>query len=127
MMIHVLLTQYDLLEGTETVVAEGIGDLSGDTLVYREKAEPFYFHEVFFSDRRITLERKADIRSVTELVPMGKGRSTVYSPFGKMELTTVLNGWSREEDRWMAEYKVLSGDDTVLHQRLVWELKGAAE
>ncbi|MBE6121851.1 MAG: hypothetical protein E7190_03975 [Erysipelotrichaceae bacterium] len=127
MMIHVLLTQYDLLEGTGTVIAEGSGNLSGDTLIYREKAEPFYFHEVNFTDRKITLERKAEIRSVTELVPMGKGTSTVHSPFGKMELTTVLNGWSRQEDTWMVEYKVLSGDETVLHQRLVWELKGAAE
>jgi hypothetical protein len=127
MMIHISLTQLDMLEGKETLLADGTGDLKGDKLVYRELEAPGYLHEVTFTDREIVLKRKAEITSITKLTPMRPSESVVESPFGVMRLETRLNSWLKNDDCWSVEYQVLSGSDIVLHQRLTWNIKGAAE
>ena len=44
------------------------------------------------------------------------------SEYGVMELPVEMIGRRKQNDEWMAEYKVLSGSETVLHQKVIWQL-----
>ncbi len=127
MMIDVTLTQFDMLEGTRTVVADGPGTLDGDTLVYHERGDEKIVHEVIFLDDEIVLKRKGGFGSVTHLYPDRKGTSRAHSPYGIMELDTVMIRRDRQDDTWTVEYMITANGETLTHQTLVWEMKGAAE
>lgn len=128
MEIHVKLTQFDITRKEITVLADGIADLNGDRLSYTEKENPSIRHEIIFEENQIVLKRLADISSETCLLPDRKGTASVNSPFGVMELDTVLKRWSRDSERWMVEYQILDDSgNAVTNQQLVWELKGVKE
>ena len=128
MEIHVKLTQFDIVRKDIAVLADGAADLNGNTLCYTEKENPSIRHEIRFDENQIVLKRLADISSETCLLPDRKGTARVDSPFGVMELETVLSRWSKDGDRWMVEYQILDDSgDAVTSQQLVWELKGVRE
>ncbi len=122
MKIKVRATQYNLLENSFTLLAEGEASLDGDLLIYRELADPSVRNEITFTDGSVTLKRIADIRSTTILLPDERGAATVRSPYGDMVLETELIGSRKDEERWETEYRIFSGDQIVTHQRFVWEL-----
>jgi uncharacterized beta-barrel protein YwiB (DUF1934 family) len=128
MQIHVKLTQFDITENQTAVLADGIADLTGNILRYAEKENPEVHHEIVFEETRIVLKRKADISSVTCLLPDRKGKSRVHSSYGIMELDAILQQYSREADRWTVQYQILDQEGkAVTSQKLVWELKGVHE
>ena len=127
MIVHIVLTQHDLLEDRCGILAEGSAIRKKNRLVYHERDDEKIIHDIFFSDKEIILKRRADIESTTYLYPAKKGKSVIRSPYGVMELPAVLEFSAMEDDRWTAVYRILSGEDTVTYQKLVWEMKGAAE
>lgn len=122
MELNVELVCLDLLSGKENTIADGKGILSDRTLSYAEKENPHCLHRVTFSEEKIILKRSAEFSSETVLPVTGKGQAVVHSPYGDMVLDAVLEEFIREDDLWMAEYRIVSGDQTVTRQRLTWKL-----
>ena len=127
MQAHILLKQYDLLEGTEKVIADCFGQLDENRLYYPELQASGIYHDVLFTEDEVILKRISEFSSTTRLTKNGKSKSVVDSPYGKMELQTELKRMRKSEDSWMVEYMIVGDGEVLTHQKLIWEIKGAAE
>ena len=127
MNVHVKLCQYDLLEGTETVLCEGPCDLEKDTLFYWEDIKNGIRHEVTFDDEKIILKRFAEISSETVLPLREHGEAKISSPYGDFRMETALETWAKEEDYWTVTYRILQDGQTVTRQKMIWELRGLTD
>ena len=121
MRVTVQLIQKDLSTEETNVIADGPGLLNGRKLVYVEK-ETGLRHTVTFDDDQVVLERAGEFPSKTVLVENKPGVSTVDSPYGRMVMSTRLKMKSRTPDLWMVQYQVISGDEVVLEQQLLWKI-----
>lgn len=121
MKVKCKLTQYNLIDHEERVIADGNAILEKNQLKYKESEENA-FHFVTFSTETVSLERKCDISSITVLNNGKWGHTTVHSPYGDMEMKTKTYIITKEEDKWVVEYSVFSESEEVLHQRLVWDI-----
>ena len=119
MKVSLRMIRKDLLTNEEEVLLETEALLNGNRLLYRESENAR--QSVMFG-HEIILERHADVTSCTVLKPLGRGISTVDSIYGTMEMETELVDAKRTEEEWMAEYRLLSGKETVLHQRIIWQI-----
>ncbi len=122
MKVKLKLTQYDFLENKENVIAEGNAILDKNQLKYKENKENA-FHFVTFTSETVRLERKCDISSTTILNNGKWGHSTVKSPYGDMEMKTKTYNISMQDREWSVEYGVFSGNEEVLHQKLLWVME----
>ena len=120
MKTSVRLKQIDRFSGEEKILVQGQGLLNGNRLLYPESKDAV--QSVTFNDEEIILERKADVISRTELRKRGRGKSFIDSEFGRLELETELGRYERNDTVWLVEYRVLSGDEPVLDQILIWEI-----
>jgi hypothetical protein len=96
------------------------GLLNGSRLLYPEDRHAV--QSVIFGEEEIILERKADVISRTVLRKRGRGKSFIDSEYGRLELETELSRYEKNDTVWLVEYRVLSGDDPVLDQILIWEI-----
>ena len=124
MHVKVRLTQYDLIEHTETVLADGQGILNDTTLFYSEKDNPGVRHEIVLEEKHLVIRRIADIVSETDLIIGERSMARVLSPYGVMVLETYTDEYTLGEGKITAEYHIFQGDAEVTHQKLIWELKG---
>ena len=119
MKVSLRMIRKDLLTNEEEVLLETEALLNGNRLLYRESSDARQC-VTFGSD--IVLERHSDITSRTVLKPHERGLSTIDSQYGTMEIETELVSFYRNENEWMAEYRLLSGKEVILHQRIVWQI-----
>ena len=126
MRVDIQLRREDVLTGEEEIIFEGPAILNHDRLVYFEERGGAK-QTVTFEEGKIVLERVAEISSRTVLRTEGTGSSRVDSPYGIMSLDTVLRSFDKDEDRWMVEYQVLSGNEPVTDQRLIWKFFPSAK
>ena len=119
MKVSVRLKQIDRISGKETILVQGPGLLNGNRLLYPESSHAV--QSVTFDDEEIILERKADVVSRTVLRKRGRGKSFIDSECGRLELETELSRYEKNDTVWLVEYRVLSGDEPVLDQILIWE------
>lgn len=122
MKLKVVLTQYNLLENEEKIIAEGNAILENNHLKYKEKDEDA-FHIVSFEEDCVKLERKCDVPSTTILNPNKYGRSVVESIYGNMEFKTFTHQIVKNDEEWIVDYSLFSENNEILHQRLVWKLE----
>ena len=127
MEIRIRCTQQDLLENSQTILADGKAYLIDDTLTYVEKDHPDVQHAITFDKDEVILKRKAEIQSETHIPHEGVGKSTVLSPYGMMVLETKIEEVFKNDELWMVQYQILENGSIVSHQKLVWELKGVAD
>lgn len=120
MKVFVTLKAFDLIKGNEKILAEGPAILNDNTLLYKEP-ETNAKHKITFQDD-IIIERKADVHSITRLEKNGQGSAIVESPYGVMTLEAECISLSKQNYCWLAEYRILSGNDVILHQRLEWRI-----
>ena len=119
MKVHVKLRQIAMPGGEEKILADTRGLLNGERLLYPE--DTGIMHTVTFGAEEIILERKADVVSRTVLRKRGRGKSFIDSEYGRLELETELSRYEKNDTVWLVEYRVLSGDEPVLDQILIWE------
>lgn len=122
MKLKVVLTQYNLLENEEKIIAEGNAILENNHLKYKEKDEDA-FHIVSFEEDCVKLERKCDVPSTTILNPNKYGRSVVESIYGNMEFKTFTHQIVKNDEEWIVDYSLFSENNEILHQRLVWKFE----
>lgn len=120
MKINIRLIRKDRLNNEECILTEAPALLNGNRLLYSEAGGAV--HSVSFNKNEIILERRADIASRTILRKGGSGKSFIDSEYGRMELETKLRRCEKNDTFWLVEYQVLSGDETVLDQILIWEI-----
>ena len=120
MKVKVRLRQIDNISGEETIVADTPGLLNGNRLLYPESRG--IAHSVTFGEEAIILERKADTSSRTELRKRGRGKSFIDSEFGRLEFGTELKRYEQKDNFRLAEYRLLSDEEPVLDQILIWEI-----
>lgn len=120
MKVLVRLKQYDLLEKRMSVIADTRGLLKENSLSYFEKGGQR--HDILFHDDKVVLKRSGEISSETVLPVDGSGVSRISSPYGLMKLETQLLNREKLADRWMVEYEITGGGETVSHMKLVWEI-----
>lgn len=124
MEIWVTLKQVDLFTNIETLLADGIGHFHKGTLIYPEKENSKIYQKVHFMDDRVVMIRKSDYRSMVQLLNKRRGRARIVSQYGVMELDTELLSYVQSEEICVVEYKVYTGKDVVLHQKLEWKFSG---
>lgn len=120
MKVFVRLRQTDRVSGKETTLVQTQGLLNGSRLLYPEDRHAV--QSVIFGEDEIILERKADVISRTVLRKRGRGKSFIDSEYGRLELETELSRYEKNDTVWLVEYRVLSGDEPVLDQILIWEI-----
>lgn len=118
------LTRYDEETPRGTVILEGRCHWGKDEIRYEEELTGGK-NIIHFDEAGIMLRRIAEIETVTELVSNRTGTSVITSAFGDMELTAELIRYETEENRVLAEYRLLQGEDVVLWQTLEWKRKGS--
>ena len=96
MHVKVCLTQYDLIENTEAVLADGQGILNDTTLFYSEKDNPGVRHEIVLEEKHLVIRRIADIVSETDLIIGERSMARVLSPYGVMVLETYTEEYKTE-------------------------------
>ncbi|MCR5371992.1 MAG: hypothetical protein K6E41_00825 [Solobacterium sp.] len=123
MALYVRLTQYDLMENQEKVIARGEARWKDDQLFYWEDPEHTIMHHIRFGKDSIIIGRSADVRSMTKLYFGKAGSAQVFSEYGMMQFETELIEYIYNADCRSVEYKVYLGSEPVSHQRMVWELE----
>ena len=121
MKVSVLLRQHDKLNGSESILVNTTGLLNGERLLYPEGKNAV--HSVTFGEEEVILERKADVTSRTVLRKGGRGESFIDSEYGRLVLETELSRYEKNDTDFLVEYRVLSGNETVLDQLLIWEIR----
>lgn len=121
MKVSILLRQHDKLNNSESILVNTTGLLNGERLLYPEGENAV--HSVTFGEEEIILERKADVISRTVLRKRGRGESFIDSEYGRLTLETELSRYVKNDTYRLVEYSVFAGDDTVLDQILIWEIK----
>jgi uncharacterized beta-barrel protein YwiB (DUF1934 family) len=122
MKVKVTLTQFNLIDNEEKVIADGNAILNKNELKYKEdKSSALHF--VTFEEDVVKLERKSDVSSITVLNNGKWGHSTVKSPYGDMELKTKTHKISKKFQEWSVEYSIYSQNEEVLRQKLVWNIQ----
>ncbi len=122
MKVKVTLTQFNLMDNEEKIIADGNAILNKNELKYKED-ESSALHFVTFEEDVVKLERKCDISSITVLNNGKWGHSTVKSPYGDMELKTKTHKISKNFQEWSVEYSIYSQNEEVLRQKLVWNIQ----
>lgn len=122
MKVFITCTAHDLITGKKRIIAKGDALLNGNRLLYPD-SEKGYRNSVSFDDDCIRLERIGEVSSVTSLSKKNNGESHVNSIYGEMIMTNELIAFHRTDEEWGVEYRIISGDEEVLHQILNWEIE----
>lgn len=121
MKVSVLLRQLDNQSKEEKILVNTSGLLNGKRLLYPEGKNAM--HSVTFGESEIILERKADVTSRTVLKKGGRGESFIDSEYGRLTLETELSRYERNDTDFLVGYKVYAGEEAVLDQLLIWEIR----
>lgn len=122
MKVQVLVTKYDLLTQEVETLAKGQGSFHDSVLTYYELENPVIKHEITFLEDKVYLRRKAEIESEVELIRGEIGCSKVHSPYGTMELESVLHTYEKGESDYLIEYSIRSDNEVLSHQKILFEL-----
>lgn len=122
MLVHVILEQEDLAEGTRMVLADTNAILKENTLLYSE-LETNSKHHITFTEDNVTILRKGEVQTTTILRNDGKGESTIDSEYGSMVVELKVHNIQKGKSEWKVEYEVLSGKESVGHLRFTWHIR----
>ena len=120
MRVRIRLERTDLENGVTEEIADTPALMRSDCLTYFEKKNGAKHEDVFGEE--IVLKRNADISSETVLKKEGIGECAVHSPYGTMKMDTILEAYEKSSNKWIVEYRILSGQETVSHQKLEWKI-----
>lgn len=117
MKVHVRWTIIDRLSKKEDVqILEAFGEKEADTLRYER-------YVVHFAPDQMELQMQGDFGSHIYLYRDRMGVAFIKSPYGKMVLKTVLQGWRQDKDEWMTAYRLLDEQGHILSDRqLFWHM-----
>ena len=118
MKVKLKLVKFDQDNPVGIPLYEGEGELNDFQLSYLEGNIE---NIVIIEDEKITLTRVHEFGSNTELYLDKVGKSIVSSPYGNMELDTLLIDRSIEKDTWLIEYEIRQNDECLNHQTLIWQ------
>lgn len=121
MRVHVRLMQIDLMSHEEKMLADSVGILTKNQLLYQE-LETNAKHSIQFFEDCVKIKRTAEVCSETELLLNGVGKSVISSDFGKMELQTKLENMSQKENLWAVQYAILSNGEVVSNFLMKWKI-----
>ena len=125
MRVHVCFVQNDLMNQETKVIADGIGLLNEQHLLYQEddtKAK----HAVTFGPEEIVLERVSDVSSRTVLRNGKIGECVVKSSYGEMHFTTRLHSKEMKDGGWKMHYAIFSDQEQVSEMELEWKFEKLA-
>lgn len=120
MEVKVRLTKI-VAEDNPEILAEGTGKKEEDYLEYIDTSGDT--HRITYKEKEIWLEKDGEFSSQTILKEGEVGTSRVHSPYGDMEFTTKLINQTKENNRWHIHYQVLSNEDIVNEQELIFEIE----
>ena len=113
MKVHVRWTIIDRLSKKEDVqILEAFGEKEADTLRYER-------YVVRFAPDQMELRMQGDFGSHIHLYRDRMGVAFIKSPYGKMVLKAVLQGWRQDKDEWMAAYRLLDEQGHILSLSLI--------
>lgn len=117
---HVVLRQKDLMDQSESVVADGPCLFDGARLLYMEPDGAK--HVVCFRDDRVEIERSGQVRTRLFLSRKETGKCVVESDYGVMEMAAVLAGYQWNGRLAFVEYALKTGDEIVARKQMQWEV-----
>ncbi len=120
MRLHVTLNATDLMTGETVLLADSNAISKDGRLLYCE-AGTNVKHTVTVTEDSLIVERKDEITSRTTLCRDGGGHTIIDSPYGRMELQVCTEEMHLNGNLWSVQYRVLSGNETTLHQKLEWK------
>lgn len=122
MKVYFTFIQHDLLANETKIVAEGIGLLNGDFLIYQEE-ETKAKHRITFNSEGVVLERKSEVSSRTTLPSNKEGECVVDSPYGKMQFVARLHSSKKIDSHWKVHYSIYSEKEKITEMELEWKFE----
>lgn len=121
MKVGLKLFSVNLDTNESQVLADCAALFDGKRLLYQEK-DTGAKHQITLSDECLTIQRSADVTSITSLQKDGGGNTRIISEYGVMELDAVCEYMHVSDTLWSVVYRIESQGEVTLHQRLEWHI-----
>lgn len=112
---YCIIHQTDCMENTKIVFYEGQALISENSLFFCENENENTF--TYVADE-FHIKRTGEVNTDVHLYLYQRGEATVESEYGLPVFDTEIVNYVVQDDDWTIEYKVLHGDDEVLHTKI---------